>query len=157
MGWIVAFGDATKPIKKFIEYYFDHVSVLPANDPRIEQIPTEMLKPGAILGTLKILPSGVSMEMSSAFIWEHVNAYVHSVTQGRCYVSKVQVFEHDRNSGILEVEKQEAFQQAKVYLSKVTKEELLPLKPVWEFESPTNLMKRLTSTGFDHPLSDLHN
>lgn len=157
MGWIVAFGDATKPIKKFIEYYFDHVSVLPANDPRIEQIPSEMLKPGAILGTLKVLPSGVSMEMSSAFIWEHVNAYVHSVTQGRCYVNKVQVFEHDRNSGILEVEKSHAFHQARVYLSKVTKEELLPLKPVWDLETPDDLMKRLISTGFDHPLSDSHN
>ena len=35
MGWIVPFGDL-KSVKKFLEYYFDHTTVIPANDPRLE-------------------------------------------------------------------------------------------------------------------------
>lgn len=141
MGWIIAFGDATKPIKKFLEYYFDHVTVLPANDPRLDTIPNNMKVPGGILGTLRVLPSGVSMEMSSAFIWEHVNAYVNQVTQGRCYVSKVQVFEHDRNSGILEVDRNTAANQASTYLGENT--EMLPLKAYWAWESPADMLRRI--------------
>jgi len=32
-GWIVPFGEL-KAVKQFLEYYFDHTAVMPANDPR---------------------------------------------------------------------------------------------------------------------------
>ena len=57
-GWIVPFGEL-KPIKQFLEYYFDHVTVLPADDPRIGDIPDVLTQEGGLLGTVRILPSGV--------------------------------------------------------------------------------------------------
>jgi 6-pyruvoyl-tetrahydropterin synthase len=141
MGWIVAFGNATKPIKQFLEYYFDHVTVLPANDPRLGDIPEELTQPGQVLGTLRVLPSGVSMEMSSVFIWEHVNAYIHSITQGRCYVERVRVYEHERNDAMCEVDEDTAKHNASEYLQKFGT--TLPLKPRWKWESPANALKRL--------------
>lgn len=144
MGWIVPFGELGA-VKKFLEYYFDHVTVLPANDPRLpgliqadEASGGLLTGPGGILGTLRVLPSGVSMEMSSLFIWEHVNPYIYKVTNGRCYVSRVQVFEHDRNSGILECERSDASNQANHYL-RVNKE-LLPKVAIWQHQKPNDAL-----------------
>ena len=138
-GWIVAFGPPLKPVKQFLEYYFDHVTVLPADDPRIPSI-ASAAEPGGPLQELRILPSGVSMEMSSVFIWEHVNAYVQQLTEGRVYVEKVHVWEHERNSGFVEVDEQTARRSAEQY-----SHEMLVENPCWEWESPANLLARINS------------
>jgi len=138
-GWIVPFGEL-KPIKQFLEYYFDHVTVLPADDPRLEHITEELTVPGGLLGTVRVLPSGVSMEMSSLFIWEHVNAYIYEVTQGRCYVERVEVFEHDRNAGQVVVDGDTARSAAE---TKVEKGKLLPCQVRWDWEAPRDAVKRL--------------
>jgi len=143
MGWIVAFGDATKPIKKFLEYYFDHVTVLPANDPRLEDIPQELTQPGQVLGTLRVLPSGVSMEMSSMFIWEHVNNYVYNITDTRCWVERVRVYEHERNDAMCEVDEETARKSAIQAMANWSKGDLLPEKPVWDWEAPSTAIRRL--------------
>jgi len=139
-GWIVPFGELG-PVKKFLEYYFDHVTVLPADDPRISDITPELTKTGGLLGTLRILPSGVSMEMSSVFIWEHVNAYIHAITEGRCYVERVRVYEHNRNDAMCEVDKETAKDNADEYLRKFGT--TLPMKQMWKWEAPKDLMKRI--------------
>mgnify|MGYP000064034642 FL=1 len=138
-GWIVPFGEL-KPIKQFLEYYFDHVTVLPADDPRLGQITEELTVPGGLLGTVRVLPSGVSMEMSSLFIWEHVNAYIYEVTHGRCYVERVEVFEHDRNAGQVVVDGDTARSVAE---TKVAEGKLLPCKARWDWEAPRDAVKRL--------------
>jgi 6-pyruvoyl-tetrahydropterin synthase len=139
-GWIVPFG-GLKPVKDFLEYYFDHVTVLPADDPRIDTIPDHMTDSGGVLGTLRVLPSGVSMEMSSIFIWEHVNAYIYDMTDGRCYVERVRVYEHERNDAMCEVDWPTA-QSSAVKLLQTTSDPL-PQKPRWDWESPKDLMARL--------------
>ena len=63
-GWIVPFGELAK-VKSWLEYYFDHTTVLPADDPRLGSINPEMLQSGGLLHTVRVLPYGVSMEMSS--------------------------------------------------------------------------------------------
>lgn len=138
-GWIVPFGEL-KPIKQFLEYYFDHVTVLPADDPRLEHITEELTVPGGLLGTVRVLPSGVSMEMSSLFIWEHVNAYIYEVTQGRCYVERVEVFEHDRNAGQVVVDGDTARSAAE---TKIAEGKLLPCQARWDWEAPRDAVKRL--------------
>jgi len=112
-GWIVPFG-GLKPVKEFLEYYFDHVTVLPADDPRLEDIPKGMWRdPAGLLATLRVLPYGVSMEMSSLFVWEQVNPFIYNLTDGRCYVSKVECVEHDRNSAFVTVDRETATNQAR--------------------------------------------
>ena len=139
-GWIVPFGELG-PVKKFLEYYFDHVTVLPADDPRIKDIPAVLKESGNLLGTLRVLPSGVSMEMSSVFIWEHVNAYIHNITNGRCYVERVRVYEHNRNDAMCEVDRPTAQANAVEYLQKFGT--TLPMKSEWNWEAPKDLMKRI--------------
>jgi len=138
-GWIVPFGELG-PVKQFLEYYFDHVTVLPADDPRLGQITEELTVPGGLLGTLRVLPSGVSMEMSSLFIWEHVNHYIYKVTNGRCYVERVRVYEHNRNDAMCEVDETTAKADAQ---RKNTSGEVLPKNPRWAWESPKDAIKRL--------------
>ena len=140
MGWIVPFGELGE-VKKFLEYYLDHVTVLPANDPRLGDIPDTMKQPGSLLGTLRVLPSGVSMEMTSMFIWEHVNYYIYNVTCGRCYVEKVRVYEHDRNDAWCEVDEETAKADARHKVSQSA--EVLPKKPEWQWEDPHGTIARL--------------
>jgi len=139
-GWIVPFGKL-KDVKDFLEYYFDHVTVLPADDPRIGEIPDVMVNDGGLLGTLRVLPSGVSMEMSSVFIWEHVNHYVHVITNGRCYVERVRVYEHERNDAMCEVDEATAKRDAKKKEAELAT--LLEQKPRWTWEPPMVLMARI--------------
>ena len=140
-GWIVPFGDL-KPVKEFLEYYFDHVTVLPADDPRLEQLlNTEHVASTGLLGTLRVLPYGVSMEMSSMFIWEHVNAYIYQRTSGRCWVERVRVYEHERNDAMCEVDKDTAHLDAQ---RKIPSGDLLPLKPEWDWETPWQAMQRIS-------------
>lgn len=139
-GWIVPFGKL-KEVKDFLEYYFDHVTVLPADDPRIGTIPDAMVDTGGLLGTLRVLPSGVSMEMSSVFIWEHVNHYVYKTTNGRCYVERVRVYEHERNDAMCEVDEATAKRDAQKKESNLAT--LLEQKPPWDWEAPMALMARI--------------
>jgi 6-pyruvoyl-tetrahydropterin synthase len=140
MGWVVPFGELGE-VKKFLEYYFDHVTVLPANDPRLDELMnTSLLRPGGLLGTLRVLPSGVSMEMSSVFIWEWVNHYIYKVTNGRCYVERVRVYEHDRNDAMCEADEDTAKQDAQRKLKSGTT--VLPMKSIWDLENPKDLMER---------------
>ena len=80
------------------------------------------------------------MELSSVFIWEHVNHYIYKTTQGRCYVERVRVYEHERNDAMCEVDEETARADAQ---RKMPSGEVLPLKSRWEWESPKDLLKRL--------------
>jgi len=139
MGWIVPFGEL-KSVKKFLEYYFDHTTVIPANDPRLDAFKevNEMTEPPMF--KLRVLPYGVSMEMSSRFIWEQVNPFILNVTDGRCWVEKVESIEHDSNSAYVEVTEEEARHQDKVKRTEDilydTNDQFLIMKPEWEWVSP---------------------
>lgn len=140
-GWIYPFGDLKK-VKQFLEYYFDHVLLLGADDPRLEQIPDHMLEPGQILGTLRVLPYGVSMEMSSLFIWEMVNPYIYHTSGGRVYIEKVESREHERNSAFIEVDKDTAVCQAEKYKSDA---DFMEEIPVHGFVAPKEAIKQIES------------
>ncbi len=133
-GWIVPFGEL-KEVKKWLEYYFDHTTVLPADDPRLSDLTDALTAQGGILATLRVLPYGVSMEMSSLFIWEHLNPFIISVTDSRCYISRVESIEHQRNAAFIEVDKHTAYNQAHKY-----GKQLLPMIPKWEWKSPRTVL-----------------
>lgn len=133
-GWLVPFG-GLKEVKDFIEYYLDHTSLFPANDPRIATIPASMVAPGGVLGTMRILPYGVSMEMTSLFLWEHINPYIDHITHGRCYLSKVQCFEHERNTAYITVDRETALSQSSKH-RKTPFRVYLPKQQQWQYEEP---------------------
>lgn len=130
-GWIVPFG-GLKTVKGFIEYYFDHTAVIPANDPRKNELirVSDSMQPPMF--RYRVLPYGVSMEMSSLFIWEQVNPYILALTSDRCYVERVEVIEHDSNSGFIEVTEDDARRQARSING------YLQMKPIWDEVKPKN-------------------
>lgn len=140
-GWIFPFGEL-KPVKEFLEYYFDHTSLLPANDPRLEEIPLKMKQPGGILGTIRVLPYGVSMEMSSLFVWEHVNTWMYEETAGRVLVTRVEIKEHERNSGIFQTSYKKARRHAASQAYQLGNPPL-KLQQFWKYESPDAAIYRI--------------
>jgi len=132
-GWIVPFGNL-KDVRKFVEYYFDHTAVAPADDPRMKDI-LEADAKGLV--DLRVLPYGVSMEMSSLFIWEQVNPYIQKVTNGRCWVSRVECREHDSNSAFLEIP--EHLGRKKIVLNE---SEMLQMRKIWPVCSPADVLHK---------------
>lgn len=141
-GWIYPFGDLKK-VKEFLEFYFDHVSIIGADDPRIDDYESGLVSmvESGLLGTLRVLPYGVSMEMSSLFIWENVNPYIYHSSGGRVYLEKVECKEHERNSAFIEVDEKTAVNQASMYKST---SDFMIKSEYHAFESPKNAIKRLS-------------
>lgn len=139
-GWIFPFGDL-KEVKEFLEYYFDHTSVFPANDPRLDSIPTEMLEPGGILSTIRVLPYGVSMEMSSLFIWEHVNPFIMDKTKGRVWLTRVEVKEHEKNSGFIIASQEDCINNYNDNLFEIT----LPKTALWDYVAPKDMLNAINN------------
>lgn len=136
-GWIYPFGDL-KVVKEFLEYYFDHTTVLPADDPRLESITPEMTAPGGVLQNLRVLPYGVSMEMSALFIWKAVNPYIYHTTNGRVYVERVECREHERNSAFIEVDAELGLEQGR----SGSPEWVNMRQNVFEFTKPKDAVKQ---------------
>lgn len=106
--WVVGFGQL-KAVKAFLEYWFDHTTVVGADDPQLEQL--RQAERDQLLN-LRVLPYGASMEASARFVWERVNPFIQQQTQGRCWIDKVEVREHEKNSAYVTVDKAEAIEQA---------------------------------------------
>lgn len=140
-GWIVPFGEL-KSVKKFLEYYFDHTAVIPANDPRKDEILEFNEKMTPKMFQARVLPYGVSMEMSSLFIWEQVNPFIFNVTNGRCYVERVECIEHDSNSAFIEVEEDVAKRHGEN-----KRHNSLICKPEWEYNDPSTVLRNIVNEG----------
>lgn len=106
--WVVGFGQL-KAVKEFLEHWFDHTTVIGADDPELERL-RQAERDGLL--SLRVLPYGASMEASARFVWERVNPFIQQLTEGRCWVEQVEVREHEKNSAYVKVDKQEALQQA---------------------------------------------
>lgn len=149
-GWIVPFGEL-QAVKDWLEFYFDHTTVLPANDPRLNTINSSMMEPGGLLCTMRVLPYGVSMEMSALFIIENLTLFISHITKRRCYVSKVECFEHERNSAFVTLDHDKAMAFYERFTSVVTRAYgevdiapfLLPKTRVWAYVPPQTALHAL--------------
>lgn len=138
-GWVFPFGH-TSQVRDWLKFYFDHTTVLGADDPRLEQIDDKMVGAGGLFKTLRVLPSGVSMEMSALFIFEHVNPFIYSITGGRVVIDTVEVREHDANGASITVPLNVAKAQAAEYKAGA---DFLPKRPYWDFEPPQDALFRV--------------
>lgn len=137
-GWLVGFGHL-KPVRAFLEYYFDHTAVAPANDPRLADI-KEAADKG--LFTLRVLPHGVSMEMSALFIWHQVNPFIHKISDGRAWISRIESREQDSNAATIEVPTRSIYQISTAQLRAEAGDYLI-MKPEWEYEAPHAALVRV--------------
>ena len=48
------------------------------------------------------MSDGVGIEMFAKYCFDQANDYVNNLTKGRCWCTKVEVWEHEGNSAIFE-------------------------------------------------------
>ena len=97
--WIFDFGNC-KEIKTILENQFDHTTCVAADDPELDMF---KLMNDKDMIDLRIMENGVSIEKNSEWIFNTVNDYVKNKTNNRVSVIKVEVWEHEGNSAIYEV------------------------------------------------------
>jgi 6-pyruvoyltetrahydropterin/6-carboxytetrahydropterin synthase len=93
--WVVNFG-GLKELKNKLQNQFDHTLCIAADDP-LADIFQELHDAGGC--DLRIMPA-VGIEMTAKYCFKVANKFVQNMTQGRCKVTKVEVWEHDLNSAI---------------------------------------------------------
>jgi 6-pyruvoyltetrahydropterin/6-carboxytetrahydropterin synthase len=96
--WVVDFG-ALKELKNILEETFDHKTVVSGTDPDLDMF-KELDKRDMI--ELVIMADGVGIENFANFCFEVADDYIKESTYGRCWVQKVEVWEHEGNSAIYE-------------------------------------------------------
>jgi len=93
--WVVDFGSLSH-LKKILQKQFDHTTVLDINDPYIESF-TGLDKADVL--DLRLM-DGVGIEKFAEYCFKISNNVIKEQSEGRCWVDKVEVFEHENNSAI---------------------------------------------------------
>jgi 6-pyruvoyltetrahydropterin/6-carboxytetrahydropterin synthase len=91
--WVMDFG-GLKPVKKWLEHMFDHTFLIAQNDPYLEKF-KKMDKDGII--QLRVLPNP-GMEGTAKYVYDEVSVMIKEQTNGRVWISKVEVRENEKNS-----------------------------------------------------------
>jgi 6-pyruvoyltetrahydropterin/6-carboxytetrahydropterin synthase len=97
--WVVDFG-GLKELKTLLEETFDHKTAVWSKDPDFDMF--KKLEERKMI-ELVIFDDGVGIEKFAEFCYGVANEYVDSLTEGRCWCTKVEVWEHPDNSAIYEV------------------------------------------------------
>lgn len=98
--WIVDFG-GLKELKAKLQHVFDHTTTVAADDPELATF-EELDKRGII--QLRVLDKGAGIERVAEVVYSISDNYIKSLTSGRCWVDKVEVFEHEDNSATFTME-----------------------------------------------------
>lgn len=97
-GWVVDFGDL-KHVKEFLEHHWDHRILIAHDDPKLD-ILEKMEKEGLVALTVMYPPYNPGIELSAQWVFDKVSAIIERDTDRRCWVEKVQLWEHENNSAI---------------------------------------------------------
>jgi len=93
--WVVDFGSLSH-LKKILKQQFDHTTVIDKSDPYMESFEGLF---GADVLDLRVM-DGVGIEKFAEYCFKISNDVILDQSQGRCWVDKVEVFEHENNSAI---------------------------------------------------------
>lgn len=94
--WVMDFG-GLKDLKTILENNFDHTLVVDAKDPQLD-----LFRQLAAVDAAKIviLEDGVGIEKFAKKVYDLSNEFVLKRTNSRVWVTKVEVWEHEKNSAI---------------------------------------------------------
>ena len=101
--WVMDFGDL-RDVKQWLEEQWDHRLLLASDDPHLGQF-----KNMHALGTMSINVMdvdkgwGPGIESSCKFVYDHVQPIIAQKTNGRVTLTKVEIWEHERNSAVYTV------------------------------------------------------
>jgi len=96
--WIVDFG-GLKPLKTWLAEMFDHTYLVAEDDPEMETI--IMLRDKGLIDLRIVTATGCERFAEMAF--DKATEIVNELTNGRCWVQKVTVREHEANSATVEL------------------------------------------------------
>ena len=85
-----------KVIKNILRDQFDHTSCRARSDPKVNEF--KRLRDAGVCD-LRLM-DGVGIEKFSEYCFNTANNFIKESTEGRCWVDKVEVFEHENNSAI---------------------------------------------------------
>jgi|TARA_R110001592_G_scaffold45451_2_gene145243 6-pyruvoyltetrahydropterin/6-carboxytetrahydropterin synthase len=84
--------------KAWMDYMFDHTVVIAEDDPEMDNF-LKLHTAGII--QLRIIPA-TGAEKFSEYIYNKLNAFVHTETKGRVKITKVKFMEHGKNAAYYE-------------------------------------------------------
>jgi len=96
--WIVDFG-GLKPLKEWLKYMFDHTYLVAEDDPEMETV--LMLADKKLIDVRQVTATGCERFAEMAF--DKAEEIVRELTNGRCWVQRVTVREHEANSATVEL------------------------------------------------------
>jgi len=96
--WVVDFGDL-KDLKAILQKQFDHTLCIAGDDPLLEHFEKLHTLGGC---DLRVMHKGAGIERTAEWCFEAADALVRQKTAGRCWCTKVEVWEHEQNSAIYE-------------------------------------------------------
>jgi len=94
--WVVDFG-GLDDLKNILQKQFDHTLCVAADDPLLEGFKSLHTAGGC---DLRIM-DGVGIEKTAEWCLKTADEYCRNITNGRCWVEKVEVWEHEKNSAIV--------------------------------------------------------
>lgn len=94
--WSVDFG-GLKTLKAMLNGFFDHTLTVAADDPELETF-RQLHDRGVV--DLRVFAGGVGIERAAEHVFNIANNHIIEMTNGRCWVEKVEVFEHEDNSAM---------------------------------------------------------
>jgi 6-pyruvoyltetrahydropterin/6-carboxytetrahydropterin synthase len=119
--WVMDFG-GLKQLKDILERQFDHTLCVSADDPELLHFQKlHELK----ACDLRIMPNGVGIERTAEWCFNAADEFVRKNTGDRCWVSKVEVWEHEKNSALY-IKKDSCCKNKTQYTSKVEQIEIQP-------------------------------
>lgn len=155
--WVVDFG-GLKELKKVLEHQFDHTLCVSADDPLLDKF-QQLHKDGAC--DLRIMTKGVGIERTAEWCFDVADSHVRGITNNRCWVERVEVWEHDKNSAIFIAEQpkkegcgNKCGRQPKIVTEQFELPLDVPIATSSETTSNSNAapVSNKTSTGWSNPL-----
>lgn len=95
--WVVDFG-SLKNLKEKLQDTFDHTTCIDKNDPFLVKFQDLAREEVCRL----VVMDGVGIEKFAEHCFNVANKHIKEMTQDRCWVEKVEVFEHENNSAMYE-------------------------------------------------------
>ena len=100
--WVWDFGGMKRAVghidgmnpKAWMDYMFDHTTIVAEDDPYLNMF-MQMNNDGII--QLRILPA-VGCERFAEYLYGKINTFLAEETNGRVRATKIEVYEHERNS-----------------------------------------------------------
>ncbi len=102
--WVMDFGDL-KDVKQWLEEQWDHRVMIASDDPQLEKL-KEMHDLSIMNINIMDVDKGwgPGIEASCKFVYDHVQPLIGQKTDGRVKLTKVEIWEHERNSAVYTVE-----------------------------------------------------